>query len=78
MSVAIHPGQLRREMMRRGLDAAALARASRLSPPTVSAALAGKRVAAHTMVAIARALTDMPAIDLVDSLVDCGSTRSPR
>jgi len=74
MSVAIDPGQLRREMTRRGMDAAGLARASRLSPATVSAALAGRRVAAHTMVAIARALTAAPAIDLVDVLLD-GATR---
>ena len=74
MSIAINPQQLKLEMTRRGLDGAALARTSRLSPATVSAALSGKPVAAATLVAIARALTDVPAVDVIDSLISASAS----
>ena len=69
MSVSVVPEQLRFEMTRRGWDAIDLARAARLSPATVSTALAGKAISAHSMTQIARALSQAPVNELIDRLV---------
>jgi transcriptional regulator with XRE-family HTH domain len=69
MSVNLNPGHLRYEMVRRGWDAIDLARASRLSPATVSTALAGRPIAAKSVVLIAKALAGAPVDDLIDKLV---------
>jgi hypothetical protein len=74
MSVAIHAARLRQEMARRGWAAVDLARESRLSQATISAALAGKPVAANSVALIAKALIRVPAIDIIDSLI--GNDRS--
>jgi len=49
MSVIVHAGRLRFEMVRRGWSASDLARESRLSPATISAALAGRPIAAKSL-----------------------------
>jgi len=69
MSVNINTAQLRLEMARRGWDAIDLARAARLSPATVSTALAGRPIAAKSMVLIAQALARAPVDEFVDKLV---------
>ena len=69
MSVVVHPGRLRQEMVRRGWAACDLARASRLSEATVSAALAGRPIAARSLMLMAEALRRAPANHVVDSLL---------
>jgi lambda repressor-like predicted transcriptional regulator len=69
MSVNVNPAQLRLEMARRGWDAIDLARASRLSPATVSTALAGRPIAAKSVGLIAGALIGTPANEVIDRLV---------
>jgi lambda repressor-like predicted transcriptional regulator len=69
MSVVVHPGRLRQEIARRGWAARDLAREARLSEATVSAALAGKPIAASSVALIANALTRVPASDVIDSLI---------
>jgi transcriptional regulator with XRE-family HTH domain len=56
-------------MTRRGWDALQLARESRLSPATVSAALAGRPIAARSLTLIAEALARTPVIAVIDALV---------
>ena len=70
MSVAVDSTRLRRELTRRGWSASDLARTARLSPATVSAALAGRRVATRSLSCMARALCQAPVIDLVDALIE--------
>jgi lambda repressor-like predicted transcriptional regulator len=69
VSVTVHPGRLRLEMTRRGWAAVDLARESRLSEATISAALAGKSIAASSLGLIAHALSKTPAIEVIDSLM---------
>jgi transcriptional regulator with XRE-family HTH domain len=69
VSIAIDKERLRQELLRRGWEAADLAREARLSQATVSAALAGKPIAAKSLGRIARALLRTPAIDIIDSLI---------
>ena len=69
MSVVIRPARLRQEMTRRGWDPIQLAREARLSPATVSAALAGRPIAARSLSLIADALLRTPVIDVIDSLI---------
>ena len=69
MSVVVHPGRLRQEMVRRGWAATDLARESRLSNATVSAALAGRPVAERSLTLIAKALARTPVLDVVDTLI---------
>lgn len=69
MSISVNPDTLRLEIARRGWDAIDLARASRLSAATVSAALAGKPVSAHSVHEMAKALARTPVIELIDKLV---------
>jgi transcriptional regulator with XRE-family HTH domain len=69
MSVVVHPGRLRQEMVRRGWAGSDLARASRLSEATVSAALAGRPIAARSLMLMAEAFRRAPANDVVDSLI---------
>lgn len=46
-----------------------LAHAAQLSPATISAALAGRPIAARSLALIAEALTRSPVIDVIDSLL---------
>ena len=69
MTIVIHSGRLRLEMARRGWNAADLAREARLGHATVSAALAGRPVAAKSVELIARALLRAPAVEMIDSLI---------
>lgn len=69
MSATIHPGRLRVEITRRGWSAMDLARESRLSPATISAALAGRPISATSLRLIAEALIQAPAIGVIDALV---------
>lgn len=69
MSVVIHPGRLRQELARRGWSAADLARQADLSPPTVSAALAGRPISARSLGQIARAFLRVPPLDVIDGLI---------
>jgi hypothetical protein len=57
------------EMTRRGLEAADLARLSGLSAPTISAALAGRAVAARSLARLVRALMTAPVLDGIDELL---------
>jgi transcriptional regulator with XRE-family HTH domain len=76
MSLVVHAGRLRQEMARRGWAAVDLARESRLSPATVSAALGGKPVAASSVALIADALARVPASQMIDALIMIDGDRS--
>jgi transcriptional regulator with XRE-family HTH domain len=69
MSVIVHPGRLRHEMTRRDWAATDLARESRLSQATISAALAGRPIAESSLALIAKALSRGPILDVVDVLI---------
>lgn len=69
MSVTLRAARLRQEMARRGWDAVHLAHEARLSPATVSAALAGRPIAASSLTLIAGALQRAPVLDGIDALI---------
>ena len=69
MSVVIHAGRLRQEIARRGWAGRDLARAAHLSDATISAAMAGRPIAARSMMRIAEALLRAPTLDIADSLL---------
>jgi len=69
MSVAVRPGRLRYELARRALSATELARLSGLSPATITAALAGRAIAAKSLQRIASALGRVPTVDVIDALL---------
>lgn len=69
MSIPIDPDRLRYELAIRGLSAINLAKRARLSPATVSAALAGKPIAESSVVLIAEVLEATPASDFLRRLV---------
>jgi transcriptional regulator with XRE-family HTH domain len=69
MRVHVDPGRLRHELARRGLSATHLAREAGLSTPTITAALAGRAISATSLSLIAKALTRLPAMDVIDSLL---------
>ena len=69
MSAQVNGLRLRYEMNRRGWSASDLARAARLSPGTVSAALAGRPVAVVSLTLMAKALTEAPVIAGIDNLL---------
>lgn len=69
MSVIVHAGRLRQEMARRGWAATDLARESRLSGATISAALSGRAISASSVSLIANALSRVPASEVIDSLI---------
>lgn len=69
MSIIVHAGRLRFEMVRRGWSASDLARESRLSPATISAALAGRPIAAKSLDLIGDAFTRVSARKAIDDLI---------
>ncbi len=69
VSVTVSTARLRQEMARRGWDAVHLAHEARLSPATVSAALAGRPIAASSLTLIADALRRAPVLDGIDDLL---------
>jgi transcriptional regulator with XRE-family HTH domain len=69
LSVVVDSTHLRREMTRRGWAAVDLARESRLSQATVSTALRGKPIAAQSLALIAKALSRVPAVEVIDRLI---------
>ena len=69
MGVTVHPGRLRQELARRGWSAADLARHSGVSHPTISAALAGRPIAARSLGRVASALQAAPPVDAIDRLL---------
>jgi transcriptional regulator with XRE-family HTH domain len=69
MGVVLHPGRLKLEMARRAWSATDLARESGISRPTISAALAGKAIAAKSVGLVARAFARVPAEPAIDALI---------
>jgi len=69
VSVTVDAQRLRQEIARRGWSAVDLARAARLSPATVSAALSGRPIAATSLNLMARALAEAPANELIERLL---------
>jgi transcriptional regulator with XRE-family HTH domain len=69
MGVVLHPGRLKLEMARRGWSATDLARESGVSRPTISAALAGRAIAARSVGLVARAFARVPAEQAIDALI---------
>ncbi|MHB8313922.1 MAG: hypothetical protein ACYDD0_11610 [Candidatus Dormibacteria bacterium] len=61
--------RLRLEIARRGWGNADLARAAKVSAPTITAALAGRPVAPRTVLRIAIALAETPPVTGVDSIL---------
>lgn len=76
MSVVVRAARLRQEMARRGWDAVHLAREARLSPATISAALAGRPIAAQSLSLIADALSRAPVVATIDLLLEPESPRT--
>ena len=70
MSTRIDPARLERELARRGWNATDLAKASGISPATVSAARRGRAVSNATLCKIADALRDAPIISGIDGLLE--------
>jgi transcriptional regulator with XRE-family HTH domain len=69
MGIVICSARLRLELARRGWGHRDLARAAGISPPTVSAAIAGRPVAPRTLKRIAEALATVAPVDGVDQLL---------
>jgi transcriptional regulator with XRE-family HTH domain len=69
MTHAVDSKALKREMFLRGWTGVDLARESRLSAATVSAALAGKPIAVASVILIAQALMRCPMVAMVESLL---------
>lgn len=69
MGIVVDHQRLRWEIARRGWSAADLVRASGVSGPTISAALAGRPVAARSLGKIAEALGRAPALPVVEALL---------
>lgn len=69
MSVPINTERLMREMARRGWGRGDLARAARISAPTVTMALSGRPVSLYTLKQIALALAANPPLEGIDSLL---------
>lgn len=67
--ITLQPDRLRLELARRGWSAADLAREARVSPPTVSAALAGRPIAAQSLALIAGALSRGLVVPTIDVLL---------
>jgi transcriptional regulator with XRE-family HTH domain len=76
MSVVLNRAQLRLEIAQRGWTASQLAREAGLSPATLSAALAGRAVAAASLKRIAEALARAPAIDGIERLIGSSPERT--
>lgn len=69
MSITVDAARLRHEIARRGWNAIDLARESRLSPATVTAALAGRPISARSLSLMAAALLRTPPNQLIDRLI---------
>jgi transcriptional regulator with XRE-family HTH domain len=69
MSVPVHAARLSYELALRGLTAFALAKLAGVSPATVSAALAGKNIAATSLKLMADALDSIPVSDFMRRLI---------
>jgi transcriptional regulator with XRE-family HTH domain len=69
MSTPVDSGQLEYELAIRGMSALDLARKSRVSPATVSGALAGKRIQAATLRLIAAAIAATPVDEVIVRLI---------
>lgn len=72
MSVRLDPEQLAYELGIRGMSALDLARKAGLSPATVSAALAGRRISSTSHRLIAAALAATPVDEVAKRLLDPG------
>lgn len=68
MAVVIQVDQLRRELARRAGRTATWP-GPRLSPPTITAAMAGRPISPRTLRLVVKALTEAPVIDGVDLLL---------
>ncbi len=69
MGVVVHPGRLRLELARRAWSAADLAREAGISPPTVSAALAGRAISTTSLARIAACLARVATLPAIDGLI---------
>lgn len=72
MGIVLYPGRLRLQMARRGWSASDLARESGVSRPTISAALAGRPIAARSVGFLAEAFSRVPAKEAIDELIRGG------
>jgi transcriptional regulator with XRE-family HTH domain len=69
MSVPVWAARLSYELALRGMTAFALAKLAGVSPATVSAALAGKNIAATSLKLMADALETIPVSDFMRRLI---------
>lgn len=69
MSVVLAADRLRLEIARRGWGNADLARAARVSAPTITAALAGRPITPNSLRKIALALSTSPPVAGVDEIL---------
>ncbi len=61
--------RLRRELYIRGCTAATIARLAKVSPNTMTRAMAGDPIRQHTLREVVRALVAMPVLDVAHDLV---------
>lgn len=69
MSVVVDSDYLRLEIHRRGWNPVDLAKAARLSPATVSAALNGRPISATSLSLMGKALAASPPSAIIDRLL---------
>jgi transcriptional regulator with XRE-family HTH domain len=69
VGIKIDPKRLRLELARRGWTGTRLATEAGVSSPTVSAALAGKAIAAQSLSLMAAALGRTPPVPGIDALL---------
>jgi len=75
MGVVLVSQRLHRELARRGWNSSILAREAGVSPPTVSAALAGRPIAPKSVRMMAAALARVPPVPAIDALIRGGKAR---
>jgi transcriptional regulator with XRE-family HTH domain len=69
VGIALNADRLRLELARRGWSHSDLARAAHVSPATVSAAAAGRRLSPATLRCIVTALSAAPPLAEIDNLL---------
>jgi transcriptional regulator with XRE-family HTH domain len=71
--VRLDPVRLEYELVRRGWDAADLAKAAGVSQGTLSSARQGRRINQRTLIRLAKALSTQPVVAEVEVLLEASS-----
>jgi len=70
VSIRVNGQRLEHELVRRGWTGQDLARAAKVSPGTLSAALRGRRISNRSLLRIAIALTERAVVPEIEMLLD--------